>query len=231
MNLRWSATDRTAAIRLIGELSPDVVTLQEARKKWRPLLQSLSARYPYRFDCTGPRAYFDVVILSRRPFATDEPGDCDRPGTFASRTVDFNGQALTIATQHLTWPWPGGQWRQLERLQDRLRRLRRLGTPVLIAGDFNAAPWSAALRTYAAASGTGIVPNVGPSWLFRPLTGWLAPYAGLPIDNVLVSPGVKIISVGRQPATGSDHLPLLVTFGVAGNTSGADATSTIVERQ
>lgn len=26
MNLRWSATDRTAAIRLIGELSPDVVT-------------------------------------------------------------------------------------------------------------------------------------------------------------------------------------------------------------
>ena len=232
MNLRWSATDRTAAIRLIGELSPDVVTLQEARKEWRPLLQSLSARYPYRFDCTGPRAYFDVVILSRRPFASDDPGDCDRPGTFASRTVDFNGQALTIATQHLTWPWPGRQWRQLGQLQDRLRRLRRLGTPVLIAGDFNAAPWSAALRTYAAASGTDIVPNVGPSWFFQPFTRRLAPYAGLPIDNILASPGIDILGVARQPATGSDHLPLLVTFGVDSALPGVvEPQRSIVERR
>ncbi len=148
-------------------------------------------------------------MLSRRNFVPGDVGTCDADNGFLSRAVSFNGSAVTIAVQHLRWPWPGPQWRQIARLE---RRLEALAAPTLIAGDFNAVPWSAALHRYAALSGTTIVPHVGPTWMPRPLTAWLAPYAGLPIDHLLASDGIGIVDVARQAATGSDHLPVLLTF-------------------
>ena len=213
MNLRWDTDDRAEALRLVGRLSPDVITLEETSDGWRPLLASLAGRYPYRFDCGGPATFGNLTLLSRRNFVSGDAGICDAKDGFLSRTVDFNGTPVTIAVQHLRWPWPGRQWRQIERLRD---RLAAIAAPTLIAGDFNAAPWSAALGRYAALSGTRIVPHVGPTWLPLPLTPWLAAYAGLPIDNVLVTDGIDIAGVERAEATGSDHLPVLVTFAVPG---------------
>lgn len=209
MNLRWNAADRAAAIRLIGRLQPDVVALEEAGEEWRPTLASLEGRYPHRFDCGGPGTFGKLTLLSRRNFVPGDVGTCDADNGFLSRAVSFNGSAVTIAIQHLRWPWPGPQWRQIARLE---RRLGALAAPTLIAGDFNAVPWSAALHRYAALSGTTIVPHVGPTWMPRPLTAWLAPYAGLPIDHLLASDGIGIVDVARQAATGSDHLPVLLTF-------------------
>jgi endonuclease/exonuclease/phosphatase (EEP) superfamily protein YafD len=211
MNLRWNVEDRAAAIRLIGRLQPDVVALEEAGEAWRPLLDPLADRYPYRYDCGEPDTFGKLTLLSRRSFAADDAGTCDADDGFLSRAVNFNGSRVTIAVQHLRWPWPGRQWQQLARLED---RLAALAAPTLIAGDFNAAPWSAFLERYALLSGTRIVPHVGPTWLPLPLTAWLAPYAGLPIDNILASTDIEIIDVERPAATGSDHLPVIVTFAV-----------------
>ncbi|MBB4004258.1 endonuclease/exonuclease/phosphatase family protein [Aurantimonas endophytica] len=211
MNLRWNAANREAALRLVGRVQPDVITLEEAGEEWRPLLAALEARYPYRFDCGEPSSFGKLVLLSRRGFVPGDSGTCNAYDGFLSRTISFNGNPVTLAIQHLRWPWPGRQWQQIDRLGSTVRELT---APTLIAGDFNATPWSAALRRYAASAGTSIVPHVGPTWLPWPLTPWLAPYAGLPIDNVLVSEGIDILGVERQDATGSDHLPVLVTFAV-----------------
>ena len=212
MNLRWNTQDRAAAIRLVGRLQPDVVALEEASDSWQPLLAALEGSYPYRFDCGATDTFGKLTLLSRRSFMPGDPGLCDAGDGFLSRAVNFNGSPVTIVVQHLRWPWPGRQWQQVERLEDRLVALA--AAPTLIAGDFNAAPWSAVLQRYAALSGTRIVPHVGPTWLPRPLTGWLAAHAGLPIDNLLVGDGIEIVKVTRPGATGSDHLPVLLTFAV-----------------
>lgn len=211
MNLRWNTQDRAAAIRLVGRLQPDVVTLEEAGEAWQPLLAALAETYPYRFDCGTANSFGKLTLLSRRSFVPGDAGHCDADDGFLSRAVNFNGSPVTVVVQHLRWPWPGRQWQQVERLED---RLASLAAPALIAGDFNAAPWSAVLERYAALSGTRLVPHVGPTWLPRPLTGWLAAYAGLPIDNLLVGDGIEIVKVTRPGATGSDHLPVLLTFAV-----------------
>nr|WP_246232816.1 endonuclease/exonuclease/phosphatase family protein [Aurantimonas aggregata] len=211
MNLRWNAEDREGALRLVGRLQPDVIALEEAGEDWRPLLDSLAERYPHRFDCGEPTSFGQLALLSRRNFVPGDPGTCNAYDGFLSRTVHFNGSPVTLAIQHLRWPWPGRQRQQIERLGS---TLQALPAPVLIAGDFNATPWSAALARYAALSGTRIVLHVGPTWLPRPLTPWLAPYAGLPIDNFLASEAIEIVGVERQDATGSDHLPVLLTFAV-----------------
>lgn len=212
MNLRWNASNRADAIRTVGRVSPDIITLEEASPEWTPLLERLKARYPYRFGCSDDQGWTDALILSRRPFATGSKGICAGNRRFAARAIDLNGMRIMVGAQHLRWPWPGGQWRQIDATAGALETLKLGGNPVLIAGDFNATPWSAAVARYAQLSGTQVVKGIGPTWFFQPLTAVVAPFVGLPIDNVLASKGVEILAARRLPATSSDHLPVLVTF-------------------
>lgn len=209
MNLRFDAPDKGATLRLIGERLPDVVTVQEMTRGWRAAFETLSDRYPYQYYCAPPEFGGDAAILSRRPFADGDKGVCDIRAGFAAKRIDFNGMQLVVGSQHLRWPWPGGQWRQIERVAP---TLALLGNPLIIAGDFNTAPWSAAMRALAAAGGTRIVKGIGPTWFPTPLPAAIGRHFGLPIDNVLASDGVEILAVTRPAATTSDHLPVLVTF-------------------
>ena len=43
----------------------------------------------------------------------------------------------------------------------------------------------------------------------------LAPFFGLPIDNVMTKGRVQVTSVKSLPSIGSDHLPLLVELTIA----------------
>jgi endonuclease/exonuclease/phosphatase (EEP) superfamily protein YafD len=209
MNLRFDAPDKAAALRLIGSRLPDVVTVQEITGEWEQAFATLIDRYPYQYFCAYPDHDGDAGILSRRPFAENDPGVCDPFGAFAAKRIDFNGTQVVIGSQHLRWPWPGRQWRQVAALAP---KLASLGDPLVIAGDFNSAPWTASMRAMAAASNTRIIPGIGPTWLFSFLPSFLARSVGLPIDNVLASDGIEILSVERTEATTSEHLPVLVTF-------------------
>ena len=209
MNLRYDAPDMAETLRLIGTLSPDVVTVQEMTGGWKRAFDTIIARYPYQFYCARPNGNGDAAILSRRPFAEDDAGVCDPVAAFAAKRIVFNGLQVIVGSQHLRWPWPGRQWAQVTRLAP---TLARLGDPLVIAGDFNATPWSAAMRTMAANSGTRITPGIGPTWFVKFLPSELARLVGLPIDNVLTSAGIELIKVERTAATTSDHLPVLFTF-------------------
>ncbi|RYE81614.1 MAG: AP endonuclease [Hyphomicrobiales bacterium] len=209
MNLRFDAPDKPAALRLIGKLSPDVITVQEVFDGWRPVLDAIAGRYPYQFYCNHSDGSSDVAILSRRPFAEGDVGVCDPTSGFTAKRVDFNGLQVIVGSQHLRWPSPGRQWIQVARLAP---TLAKLGDPLVIAGDFNAAPWSASVRTMAANSGTRIVAGIGPTWFVNFLPPVFARFVGLPIDNILTSAGIEILKIERPEATTSDHLPVLLTF-------------------
>ncbi|WP_185983096.1 endonuclease/exonuclease/phosphatase family protein [Aureimonas mangrovi] len=213
MNLRWNAPEPIEAIRRIAEARPDVVALQEMTAHWRTALAPLAETYPFQLHCEGADGFFgDSALLSRRPFVPMAETVCDGRNSLAAARIDFNGVPVTVASHHQLWPWPAGQWRRLDRLEPTLRALT---APTLIAGDFNAAPWSALLATYARMTGTQVVPGVRPTWLLDSLPGEWARWAGLPIDNLLASPEIRIERVERMAATTSDHLPVLLTFQVA----------------
>ncbi|BDA83745.1 endonuclease/exonuclease/phosphatase [Aureimonas sp. SA4125] len=209
MNLRFDAPDKAAALRLIGERLPDVVTVQEMTGSWERAFAGILDRYPYQYFCAYPEHDGDAGILSRRPFAEGDAGVCDPFGAFAAKRIDFNGTQVVIGSQHLRWPWPGRQWRQVKALAP---KLAGLGDPLIIAGDFNSAPWTASMRAMAAASNTRVIPGIGPTWFLEFMPSFFARTIGLPIDNVLASDGISILSVERTEATTSEHLPVLVTF-------------------
>lgn len=209
LNLRYDNAVPNEVLSLIGRIRPDVVTLNEVSAMWVEKLALLEAAYPYRLICPPPAPTGGVAILSKRPFAADFEPHCGDRGSFGHAGLDLGGTTVEVATLHLDWPWPFGQRAQLRRIEP---LLAEMGDIAIIAGDFNATPWSQTARLVAAASGARLLRGIGPTWLDRRMPATLRPWIGLPIDNVLVKGGLPPLSYTTLDNVGSDHLPVLVEF-------------------
>jgi endonuclease/exonuclease/phosphatase (EEP) superfamily protein YafD len=208
MNLRFDNETPEKVLSLIGRTRPDVITLNEVSNLWKGKLELLASAYPHKIVCPFPNGVFGVAILSRRPFAAGTEPHCYSRGAMAIATVDFGGDTGDGAAHHLGWPWPFEQKWQIGTM---VEPLGLLGETAIMAGDFNAAPWSAAVRRVAELGGLRPMPSVGPTWLYIKLPEFLR-FAGLEIDQVLSKGNVRIHSAARLENTGSDHLPVMVEF-------------------
>ncbi|WP_245419705.1 endonuclease/exonuclease/phosphatase family protein [Phyllobacterium salinisoli] len=211
LNLRYNNPDPAEVLRLVAREKPDIITLQEVSAEWEPRLKLLEASYPYRQHCRKSPYAWGVDIFSRRPFAEGSQSGCAADGIMAFARFDLGGAPVSIVALHLSWPWPFKQPKQIGLV---LPHLARLENPLLIAGDFNAAPWSHAVRQIEAASGTRHISEIGPSWLHWALPAGLIRHIGLPIDQVLASSGIDIANIATLAPVGSDHLPVRLDFSV-----------------
>jgi endonuclease/exonuclease/phosphatase (EEP) superfamily protein YafD len=219
LNLRFDNPTPEKVLSLIGRVKPDVITLDEVSAAWQTRLQQISAMYPFAAVCPSSRPFGGTAILSRRPIALGGAGTCLSDGSLAMLPVDLGGHRLDVSALHLTWPWPFKQAAQIEALAG---PLAVTGQTALLAGDLNAATWSAAVRRVEAASGLTHIVGIGPSWLDRRLPDALRPYAGLPIDQVFAKGDIAIRSAKTLESVGSDHLPVLVEFSLLGGAKPED---------
>lgn len=208
INLRYNNQTPERVLSMIGQIRPDVVTLEEVSDPWAKKLELLKAAYPYSILCPYPNGFFGVAILSRRPFAGGTSPDCDRRGAFALATINFGGMSADIAALHIGWPWPFPQHGEIGGLTP---YFQRIGETAIVAGDLNAVPWSHAAARVARAGGLTLMPSPGATWLALGLPEFLR-FAGLPIDNVFARGDVDIHSIRTLDPVGSDHLPVLVEF-------------------
>lgn len=211
LNLRYDNASPQEVLSLIGREQPDVITLDEVSDHWKRWLKLTEAAYPHRIICPPPSRIGGVAILSRRPFSLSRKATCHDRGSLAIARVEFGGRGVDVAALHLGWPWPFGQTWQVRRLA---APLSRLGSPAILAGDFNAVPWSMTARHVAEEGGLHILQGIGPTWLTRAMPNPLRPLVGLPIDNVLVKGDLVAGTPRRLEQVGSDHLPVLVRFGI-----------------
>lgn len=208
LNLRYDNPDPGKVLSLVGRVRPDVVTLNEVSAMWADKLALLSSAYPYRIVCTINNDAGGVAILSLRPLAEGTEGRCLEGGTFATGTVDLGGRFVEIGALHLHRPWSFTQAYQIENI---VPLLGEMAETSILAGGFNAAPWSAASARIADAGGMTPVGPAGPTWLYRRLPEFLR-FAGLPLDRIFARGKVVVHSVATLEAVGSDHLPVLVEF-------------------
>ncbi len=208
-NLRFDNRTPEKLLSLVGRTQPDVITLQEVSDRWVPVLERLSAAYPYRVVCPKDERIGGVAIFSRRPFENHAATYCYSGGSLAIAAIDFGGSEVKVAALHLGWPWP---YKQLRQIDDIAPVLGALTHTALLAGDLNAAGWSAAAASVAKAGDLTLIRSIGPTWLHRSLPSALRPWIGLPIDHVFAKAGVVVHSVRVQDEAGSDHLPVLVEF-------------------
>jgi endonuclease/exonuclease/phosphatase (EEP) superfamily protein YafD len=206
--------DYTAIARFLEQMQADVVVLEERdRDDGAQRIAGHLTSYPHSFIERRPHG---AIVFSRWPIVSAELLPlADAPGVLAARvTLDWNGTEVTVLGAHLHWP--------LGPQSSRLRNAELAGIasfaasrkePVIVAGDFNVAPWShnfsgtlerSGLRDCAAGHG------LAPSWpaQFPPL--------GIRIDHCWASRHWRSIDVRLGPANGSDHLPLIADLVWAG---------------
>lgn len=211
LNLRYDNPSPERVLSLIGRTQPDILALTEVSDMWRGRLDFIAHAYPHRIVCPPPSHIGGVAILSRRPFVEDSVPQCHERGALAVARVDLSGEPINVAALHIGWPWPFDQPQALPRVG---RHLARLRGPGIVAGDFNAAPWSWTVRSIARETGFRVVGGTGPTWLFLGLPDWLRRHAGLPLDHLMAKGGVSPHAIGRRGDAGSDHLPILMEFSV-----------------
>jgi endonuclease/exonuclease/phosphatase (EEP) superfamily protein YafD len=184
----------------ILQQKPDLVTLQEVSKQSGVIIDALKPQLAYSAVCKFATVG-GVAVVSRYPIVQS---GCIQGQGLVWIQVSIEGKLLTVASLHLHWPWPYRQWQQIERLAPAFASMPR---PIVLAGDFNAAPWSGAVQKVADATDTRVVDGLRPTLRMGPPP--VGPIALLPIDHVLISEIFHVRSMKRGPAIGSDHHPVV----------------------
>ena len=181
--------------------SIDMVTFQEVTYAHKAKLEELKGQYPYQAYCEFATVGGEM-ILSKYPFTGN--GGCAKGQGLVWREIDTGNKKFSLVSLHLHWPYPYGQYDQITTLSKELKKIKG---PIILAGDFNAAPWSYAVERIAKASHSKIISGV--RWSMKVDTP-IAP-VWLPIDHIL-SYGFFNEKITTGKDLGSDHLPILSTF-------------------
>jgi len=213
-NVHGLRDDRAALIKVVRELDPDVLIVQEAprRFRWRTRNAHLAHDLGLVYVAGGAPSLGNVILTSLRvtPVQTWAlrypltPGRHMRGAVFARCTV--GGAPFVVVGSHLSLD--GEERASQARLL--AKALAEVDVPVILGVDVNEPPGGAAWEVLGAALGDG-------SRGVRPAGSWATFPAVAPrqrIDAVLVSPRVAVTGyrvaadldgVGRA----SDHLPVV----------------------
>ncbi len=206
-NVQVGNPDRQAVIEWVRTLDADVVFLWETSAPWRD--DFAGAGLPLRlFEPLQDGTTIGGLVLTRGMAEVELLETGDRSSIEV--TVPHSGGEVVVIGAH---PFPptsrrlaAERNRHLEAVAD---RAVAVDGPVVVAGDFNATPWSSALRPLLAA-----LENSMDGY------GWTASYPSglgllmLPIDHVLHSDDLVTVDRTVGPDLGSDHLPVVVTVGL-----------------
>ena len=205
-NTRFESGDWRGVADEVLRQDPDIVVLLEVGRSKLPLFEALEAVYPHRADCLA-EDYCQNVILSKTGFVSSETRSSEWRGP-ALVQVEFGPDlgGLTMVGVHTTRPpFAAKQFEQMKVLGNDLAD----GSGArIVAGDFNASPWSLMLRTLLERSGLQMASGIA-TW---PATIGLPQIA---IDHILVSPSLRIVSRPRIGMAGqSDHYPVIAEIAV-----------------
>lgn len=212
---------------VIDAEQPDIIALQEyfgeQSSELHPLLKS---KYPYFAQCRGGKRA-NIAIYSKLPFEeAEEDGACPNDAYGKQRTARIvatfklsDGTTFSVLTTHLDWPLPvARQTMQFEALSEAVKAAKG---PLLVVGDFNSTPWSYALRDFAMRS---MLDRQTRNLVTFPLRftaphrffpdGLMDTFPLLPLDHVLTRGPIAVHALHAAADTGSDHLPIVVTFSV-----------------
>lgn len=181
----------------------DVVVISELTPEYaEALVRQLGDDYPHR--ALSPRSSpFGIGILSQRVLYRTRAISDGEARTIVA-TVRAGQRTTRILAAH---PMPplAPQWHGK---RDRFLTIagETADTPLIVAGDLNATPWSTALI---GAGRHGLLRTTGfaPTW---PGSGRGA--IGIPIDHILASGHWRRGMSSRGPDIGSDHLPVRVAL-------------------
>ena len=209
INVLYRVDNDEQILAQIAKESPDIVFFQELTRARQGLLTRLQALYPWQISCAGAWRC-DVAIVSRHRWtqAQAQPVGATMTKLAWARFGPEWGNTL-VASVHLKWPLVSDQTAELQSVTS---FLSGHGGPIIVAGDLNSAPWSAAVRSFTRDSHLNSAGRFVPTWPRRTFGEGRSCVLCVPqlqIDHVFVSRQFRVLAVRPGSDVGSDHLPLI----------------------
>lgn len=188
----------------------DIVMLLEAGAIHDQRAKLLAA-YPYLAGC-DPGTNCETLILSKVPLADIKVASLSAVwrNRLVTATATVAGRRVNLVLAHLVKPYFDDF--AAEEIYNLAKAIEKLPGPLLVAGDFNAAAWSANINRLADWEKLAPGPFYPATWPVR-----LGPF-GVPIDNVFTRLPLVITRVrAMEDSIGSNHLGLLSDVALAGS--------------
>ncbi|MCB0211763.1 MAG: endonuclease/exonuclease/phosphatase family protein [Anaerolineae bacterium] len=209
LNIHTPNSNYDAILNYIQTYQPDVVMISEAEPALiATFREKISRSYPYLYD-ESMRGTLGLALLSRQPFLNAEtvPLNDQHHRRLLRATIEWQDTTVTIYGIH---PLPPLRSRWAESRNSELHTIQTMianeSGPLILLGDFNAAPWSYPMRQLVAATNlqhAALGFGIRPTWYFERII------FGAPLDHVFVSPDWAVTSYTIGGDIGSDHTPVM----------------------
>ncbi len=210
LNVRFDHQDPARVTRWLRSQNADVIVLVEVGPQWVPALAALRDAYPHQ-ALQPLESPFGVAVLSRiapESIAVLTAADDPYPYARIDLRLPRNGTPVRVFGVHPPPPVSGELARardtQLTRLAAEAVDETRRAT--ILAGDFNATPWSPLYRALLARGLKDGRPQIGSQNTWPAAPG--ASLWGIAIDHTLIAGNAWIVRREVGPDLGSDHLPV-----------------------
>lgn len=213
-NVWYEGEDPARTVRLLLERDADVLVLTEFTQAHADALdsESVSQRYPYRWELPEPDGG-GLALLSSLPF--DEPVELPLWTPAIQAELEVGDATVTLIATHPVSPsdnYSIVRWR--DDYDDLVRIVADAGPRTVVAGDMNATTTHRRLRELMSVGELRDAQQAGGGG-FRatwPVATWAPPV--LPLDHILVGPGLGIAEFEVLGDVGSDHFGVEARLGL-----------------
>ena len=202
-NVLKSNPDATRLVEWVRREKPDVLVVAESIAHWPERLAVLSDELPFIVKTR----IGDVAIYSRHEIA----GEPQHLFAEIGHALAVRIAGLTVVGVHTAAPEDRATSTACDALIDRVtHHVGGMTGPVVVAGDFNATPWSATVKRMVAHTGLRYGQGARIGTFPAELGGRSWPrWVGIPLDLVLAGGGAAVASRRHGPLIGSDHWPVI----------------------
>lgn len=220
LNCRFGRADAQSIVQLVRNEGIDVLALQEVTPHLLHSLESCGIRAELPFTVTGEAQVDDnggsnALMLRSKP-STSSGSAIDIPAAATpTATLTIGGRQLRFASTHPKSPGRGGLFwhRGIESLGalDSAAGLPKMETVIL--GDLNSSLYHPVFRTLLRTSAfvdasyqlhSGYHRTFPSSWRYVPPL--------IEIDHVLITPGLRPVSLSTSAIPGSDHRAVIASI-------------------
>ncbi len=207
-NVKMDNRESEPYLRLVRNVDPDLLLINEPDGWWEERLRELDAKYPQHVKIPQGNTY-GMILYSRLPLIEPNIQFLVRDYIPSIHTLVAlpSGQQVELYCVH---PEPPNEARTHFRDGELLiigRKVSESKLPCVVAGDLNDVAWSKSTRLFQKVSRM-VDPRIGRG--FYNTFNAHNPLIRYPLDHVFYSPSLSLVELKRLPGFGSDHFPILV---------------------
>ena len=213
-NINKLNKDSSKIIKGLTESNADIMLLLEVTEENIEPVNALINNYPYHIiNLNITASGTGTVLLSRFPIVTREITKYSEFGNMLVYAVlEINNKKVAFYGAHLPRPtFTAAARARIAQFRSLAKQAANQSIPVIVAGDFNATPYSPIFKEVLKISGLNDS-RAGFGW--QPSWPTTFPFLWIPIDHILASTEVQVHNRGTGAYTGSDHYPVVAELSI-----------------